>query len=369
MTEEREKIWNGYTQYLCERNVLDALGMMKGARLFLENADTLNKRGYKRFIKSFAYELALFPHYRSGIIGLLDYLGVGFKSAPACKKTEALEKLAVISEKNLRKINEYSSYLMQNYDYSKNSLRTYLDAVKKFFEYANEFNNENCRRFIATMEAEGFKPGTIRLRITSLEKFGEFIRQPVKLKRPKFQRKLDTDNIPTEKEYERLLQYLNTQPDRRWYFYIKTLAATGARISEFLQIRWEDILHGEVLLRGKGNKYRRIFFNKSLQQEVRDFLKEHPYEGLMCINRFGVPYKSRGVSIGLKLIGSKCGIDRQKMHPHAFRHFFAKMYLKKTKDVVQLADLLGHGSIDTTRIYLQKSYAEQKSDVNRNITW
>lgn len=61
--------------------------------------------------------------------------------------------------------------------------------------------------------------------------------------------------------------------------------------------------------------------------------------------------------------GRKCGIDKSKMHPHAFRHFFAKMYLKKNKDVVQLAELLGHGSIDTTRIYLQKSYDEQKENL------
>ena len=68
-------------------------------------------------------------------------------------------------------------------------------------------------------------------------------------------------------------------------------------------------------------------------------------------------------------IAQLCGIDSRKMHAHAFRHFFAKMFLKKNKDVIQLADLLGHGSVDTTRIYLQKSYDEQKRDFNRNVTW
>ena len=71
----------------------------------------------------------------------------------------------------------------------------------------------------------------------------------------------------------------------------------------------------------------------------------------------------------LKAWGKHCGIDSKKMHAHAFRHFFAKMFLKKNKDVIQLADLLGHGSVDTTRIYLQKSYDEQKKDFNRNVTW
>jgi integrase len=62
-------------------------------------------------------------------------------------------------------------------------------------------------------------------------------------------------------------------------------------------------------------------------------------------------------------------ISKRGYNPHAFRHFFAKMYLKKTKDVIQLADILGHSSIDTTRIYLQKSYDEQRHDFNHNVNW
>ena len=71
----------------------------------------------------------------------------------------------------------------------------------------------------------------------------------------------------------------------------------------------------------------------------------------------------------MKTFAEKAGLPRQKLHAHAFRHFFAKMYLKKTKDVVALADLLGHGSVDITRIYLQKTQEEQKRDFNRFVSW
>ena len=369
MTEERKNIWNEYTQYLCSKEGIDALSYMKGVKLFMENAESLNKRGYRKFLKEHAYNLSIYPKWKNGIIDLLDFLGSGFKHKVKKKNESKLEKLSDISEKNAQKINEYANYLMLEHDYSKCTLYTYLCGVKKFFEYANEFNNENCRRYIYTLESEGFKPETIRLRITALEKFSEFINKPVKMKRPKFQRKLNTDNIPTEREYERLLQYLKDRDDKRWYFYVKTLSTTGARISEFIQFKWSDILNGEVTLKGKGNKYRRFFFNKSLQKEVRDYLNTNHLEGIMCVSRYGSPMTTRGFSQMLKNLGNRCGIDAAKMHPHAFRHFFAKMYLKKTKDIVQLADLLGHGSIDTTRIYLQKSYEEQKRDINRNITW
>ena len=146
------------------------------------------------------------------------------------------------------------------------------------------------------------------------------------------------------------------------------MGTTGARLSEFQQFTWEDIISGEVTLKGKGNKYRRFFFQKQLQQEAKIYAKEYGKTGIFAVGRFG-PITQRGFSQHLKAWGKHCGIDSRKMHAHAFRHFFAKMFLKKNKDVIQLADLLGHGSVDTTRIYLQKSYDEQKKDFNRNVTW
>lgn len=123
-------------------------------------------------------------------------------------------------------------------------------------------------------------------------------------------------------------------------------------------------------VRGKhtANGYRRFFFQKQLQQEAKAYAKEHGKTGLFAVGRFG-PLTQRGFSQHLKAWGKHCGIDPRKMHAHAFRHFFAKMFLKKNKDVIQLADLLGHGSVDTTGIYLQKSYDGQKKDFNRNVTW
>lgn len=120
----------------------------------------------------------------------------------------------------------------------------------------------------------------------------------------------------------------------------------------------------------EGNKYRRFFFQKQLRQEAMAYMKENGKTGLLAVGKFGA-LTQRGFSQHLKAWGKHCGIDSRKMHAHAFRHFFAKMYLKKSKnkDVVQLADLLGHGSVDTTRIYLQKSYDEQKRDFNQSVTW
>jgi len=71
----------------------------------------------------------------------------------------------------------------------------------------------------------------------------------------------------------------------------------------------------------------------------------------------------------MKEWGKRAGVDSSKMHPHAFRHFFAKMYLANSKDVVHFADILGHHSVDTTRLYLQKTKSEQIKEFNRNVNW
>lgn len=265
-------------------------------------------------------------------------------------------------------LNDFIVWLTDNNDYSPHTVDLYHTSMKKYFEYANEVNMDNCRRFIKMLEEEKFAPASIRLRITAIERFSKWMKKPVELKRPKMKRKLDTNNVPTEDEYNRLLEYLKTKSNKDYYFFIRVLGTTGARLSEFLQFTWEDIISGEVTLKGKGNKYRRFFFQKQLQQEVKAYAKECGKTGLFAVGRFG-PITQRGLSQHLKAWGKHCGIDSKKMHAHAFRHFFAKMFLKKNKDVIQLADLLGHGSVDTTRIYLQKSYDEQKRDFNKNVTW
>lgn len=335
---------------------------------YLESVEEVNRKSYKDYVKNNAEKIVSNDVCKEALCVFLDFAGVGFNRKKKERKEVPLEKLNVLSDKNRKQINEFMSYLQQDYDYSQNTLYLYYWGVNNFFQYANEFSTENCRRFIKTLEEKGFSPKTIRLRITALERFGKFIKKPVTLKRPKLKKELSVENIPTEEEYERLLSYLAGLKNRDYYFFIKILATTGARCSEFLQITWEDIMNGEKVMKGKGNKYRRFFFNKNLMKEVGAYMRETGKTGYVATGRFG-KLTDRGLSQHMKVWADKCGIDRKKMHPHAFRHFFAKMFLKKNKDVVQLADLMGHGSVDTTRIYLQKSYDEQKKEFNRCVVW
>lgn len=371
MIQDRLRILSEYTINLLDRKGLsfDLKGKyLKHVRDFLENCDSVSKKGYNHYRKTNA-EKMIDPLAINAICDLLDFCGIGYKRKKKTEdKLQPLEKLEIITERNKTLINDFLVWLQTNTDYSENTYRVYRDSLKSYFEYTNDFSIDEAKRYLKTMEEKGCSPSTIRLRITTLEKFGEWMKKPIKLKRPKSKRKLHTENIPTEIEYNKLLSHLLTKKDKLHYLQIRTLASTGARISEFLQFQWHDIINGEVTLKGKGNKYRKFFFSKSLQDEVRAYVKDTGIRGYVGIGKFGQITK-RGFDSKLKQWGKEAGIDKTKMHAHAFRHFFAKMYLKKTKDVIQLADILGHGSIDTTRIYLQKSNEEQKRDFNKNVNW
>lgn len=368
---DKQKLFNDYLNYLYSSPArsYEYIGRyIKIVKSFIDSDSPLNRIGYRNYIKDNAFRIIDEPLTKEALCDFLNFSGIGFKKGRIHKDIKPLEKLSVISEKNVKLLNDFIYYLTQEEDYSPHTLSIYAFSVKKYFEYANEISVDNYKRFVRMMEEKGFSPQTIRLRITALERLSKFVKKPIELKRPKFKRKLDTDNVPTEDDYERLLAYLKTKTNQDHYFFIKILATTGARVSEFFQFKWEDIINGEVTLKGKGNKYRRFFFNKQLQNEVKAYLSQSNKNGYVAVGKYG-RLTQRGLCQSMKDWGDKCGIERKKMHPHAFRHFFAKMYLKKNKDVIQLADLLGHGSIDTTRIYLQKSYDEQKKEFNRSVTW
>ena len=366
MTDDRKDVYIKYSLYLSEsKSNYDIRGKRLCAALYYLNSPyDLNKRGYRKFLKERAEYLAFYPWTTDGVLHLFAFMGVGYRQLPKTggskKKAEASMERREVRQSEV--INGFLLYLQNGREYSPNTLRIYSTGLSDYFSYFDEFTQDNCRRYIAQLGNEGKSPKTVRLRITALERLGEYLRKPVRIKRPKIQKTLNTENVPTEKEYNTLLDYLDGH-NPKYAFIVRLLGTTGARVSELTQFTYEHIQQGNVVLSGKGDKYRRFFFQKRIQQEAKG------KTGLVCLNRYGQPISRGGIRSMLQTFAEKTGIDKRKLHPHAFRHFFAKMYLKKTKDVVELADLLGHGSVDMTRLYLQKSYEEKRRDFNKSVDW
>ena len=151
---------------------------------------------------------------------------------------------------------------------------------------------------------------------------------------------------------------------------MRFLAATGARVSELIQIKVEHVQIGYYDIYTKGGKIRRIYIPKTLRKETAEWLiKNNRTSGYLFLNRFGERITTRGIAQQLNNYATKFVMNEKVVYPHSFRHRFAKNFLEKFNDISLLADLMGHESIETTRIYLRRSSAEQQEIVDRVITW
>ncbi len=163
---------------------------------------------------------------------------------------------------------------------------------------------------------------------------------------------------------------LKKEDNQEWYFVVRFLAATGARVSELIQIKVEHVNVGYFDLYSKGGKTRRLFIPKTLRTEAQQWLADIKREtGYVFLNRFGERITTRGISQQLKNYAEKYGLNPKVVYPHSFRHRYAKNFLEKFNDISLLADLMGHESIETTRIYLRRSSTEQQEIVDKIITW
>lgn len=184
------------------------------------------------------------------------------------------------------------------------------------------------------------------------------------------QQKAFLENVISEADYEYFKACLKNEDEIFWYFVIRFLAATGARVSELIQIKVEHIKLGHLDLYSKGGKLRRIYIPNSLQEEALSWLAEnHRESGFIFLNKYGDRITTRGISGQLKKYAIKYGIDPAVVYPHSFRHRFAKSFLERCNDIAFLADLMGHESIETTRIYLRKTATEQREIVDKIVDW
>ena len=266
-------------------------------------------------------------------------------------------------------ISEFESYLRHE-NMSDNTINAYCYAVKDFFSREKELNKRRLLSY-KTYLMENFKPKTVNLRIQALNKYLDFTNHPkLRLKSVKVQQRSYLENVISDADYNFLRNKLWEEENKEWYFIVRFLAATGARVSELVQIKAEHVHVGYIDIYGKGGKYRRIFIPKKLREETELWLSEKGKpSGYLFMNRFGERITTRGVAHQLKTFALKYGLNPDVVYPHSFRHRFAKNFLEKFNDIALLADLMGHESIETTRIYLRKTSYEQQTIVDRVVTW
>ena len=253
---------------------------------------------------------------------------------------------------------------------SENTINTYLYSLNVFIKMYKVFNKENLLMYKGYL-LENYKPKTINLRILGINRYLEFIgKSDLRLKEVKVQQRTFLENVISNADYEYFKQCLLKDKNYMWYFIVRCLAATGARVSELIQFKVEHIKNGYVDMYTKAGKTRRIYISSSLKDDCESwFLNTNKKSGFIFCNKKGIRITTRGIAHQLKVLARKYNINEKLIYPHSFRHLFAKNFLEKHNDIALLADLLGHDSIETTRIYLRKTSEEQMNIVNDVVKW
>lgn len=266
-------------------------------------------------------------------------------------------------------VEKFKEYLIHS-NMAKNTVAAYIYAVNDFNSRYKELTKKNLLLYKAYL-IETFKPKTVNLRIQALNKYLDYLHKPrLRLKSVKVQQRTYLENVISNADYTFMKNKLRKEDNLEWYFVVRFLAATGARVSELIQIKVEHVRVGYYDIYTKGGKVRRLFIPKILRDEAQAWLNANNTEsGYLFLNRFGERITPRGIAQQLKRFAIKYGLNPKVVYPHSFRHRYAKNFLEKFNDISLLADLMGHESIETTRIYLRRTASEQQAIVDKIITW
>ena len=253
---------------------------------------------------------------------------------------------------------------------AENTISAYVYAVNDYFSKHKTLNKRNLLLYKANI-IEQFRPKTVNLRIQALNKFLEHIGKPkLRLKSVKVQQRSYLENVISQADYIFFKKKLKQEENLMWYFVVRFLTATGARVSELIQIKVEHVRIGYFDIYSKGGKVRRLFIPRRLRDEAEEWFEEtQQTTGYIFRNRFGERITTRGIAQQLKNYAERYGLNTNVVYPHSFRHRYAKNFLEAFNDIALLADLMGHESIETTRIYLRRTASEQQAIVDKVITW
>ena len=258
----------------------------------------------------------------------------------------------------------YTEYLKKE-ERAKSTIQKYLQVAEKFIIF---LKNKSLNRTEILSYKEQLKqrycPATLNNMICALNCFFVFLnREDLKLKPLKIQKQLflREEKELTKEEYERLL--MAAGKNFRVYLLLQTICSTGIRVSELVFITADAVRNKTAYIRNKG-KSRIVFLPEKLCEMLKAYMKKKNIKsGPVFITRNGKPLDRSNIWSAMKKLCKKAGVSEKKVFPHNLRHLFARTYYAREKDVVKLADILGHSNVNTTRIYTMESGATHRKQI------
>ena len=269
----------------------------------------------------------------------------------------------------VEQIREFSRYLREE-ERETATIDKYSRDVKDFFIWLKdrEISRERIAEWKQHLRRAGRKSVTINGKLSALNKFLSFLgRNDCRTKYLKIQRRLfrSTEKQLSKQEYIRLLETAHSLGRERLALLMETICATGIRVSEVKYITAEAIRAGRTEIALKG-KIRTILLPGKLCRKLKKYAgKRKIVSGEVFLTRNGKGMSRRQIWAEMKSLCEKAGVAPSKVFPHNLRHLFARTFYRVCRDVAKLADVLGHSSIETTRLYLISTEAEHVRQMER----
>lgn len=264
-------------------------------------------------------------------------------------------------------LNEFRDRLLEE-EKAQSTVEKYMHDVGVFFDYVKEENGIDKHTVIAYKEylTAHYAAASVNSMLAALNVFlkamgwHECTVRALKIQKEAFR---ERERDLTKAEYLRLLKTAKEKGKMRLYWTMQVLCATGIRVSELRYITVESLQTGSARVCSKG-KQRTVLLPAALCRKLRRYVTECGITGdSIFVTRSGKPVDRSNICHDMKALCEEASICREKVFPHNLRHLFAVTYYKAKKDISHLADLLGHASINTTRIYTLVSSEEQKQQI------
>ncbi len=248
---------------------------------------------------------------------------------------------------------------------SENTVQKYLRDVRAFAAYLKsaEITKEAVIAYKNKLLSENYAVRSINSMLASINNLFVFLGwADCRVKSIKVQRQIycSEEKELTKAEYMRLVNTAKQKGNERLNLILQTICGTGIRVSELQYITVEAVKNGEAIVSLKG-KNRSVFIVKELQKKLLRYAAEQKIQtGSIFITRTGKPISRTNIWREMKGLCEQAGVNPQKVFPHNLRHLFARVFYGIEKDIAKLADILGHSSINTTRIYIISTGSEHR---------
>lgn len=271
LSPERQIIFCSYVDHVTAKGAGSYDRTIGYVFSFLCEVEDITKKGYNEYRKRHAAEII---QYKQGnaLQDFMAYCGVQIGSLQKKVKAKALDKRVTLDKKAQEILNGFAIWIVKENAYTPNTVKGYLVGAKDFLTYTTTVTTETAQRYKASLEELNRAPRTINQRLNAVDCLARYLGKQIKIKRLKIPRTLSLENVPTEREVAKLLEYCKEHSEKV-YIWIRLLSTTGARVHEFAKFTYEMVAAGHVDLKGKGNKIRRFFFSPKVQKSVPNMRK------------------------------------------------------------------------------------------------